>query len=299
MTSATASDYKSAVGAALAAGDSKTAETWLRYGLDAYPRDAEMLTLGAKFEQLRGNSGRAADYFRASLAALPPSDPGAELANELSQPVPIVRLPKPAEPQDLVTLLGSTGTDGLDAGAQSAPPARPYLPNYGNLSGEAPVQVNGGGVYNGTSSVVPSYRANPESRRSQAPAEKGRLRDYVPQASNSQPAVSGYDSPPLQASAAMPGGQSSQDFQRQQIQLLTEQAQAQQPPISAVQQQETYGPTFPMYRRRRTPATLLRPSRSSLGITAPATHHSRVKSPTFCLRRGICRTPGPLRAPAP
>jgi hypothetical protein len=208
--------------------------------------------------------------------------------------LPIVRLPKPVEPQDLATLLGSTGTDGLDAGAQSAPPARPYLPNYGNLSGEAPVQVNGGGVYNGTSSVVPSYMANPGSRRSQAPAEKGRLRDYVPQASNSQPAVSGYDSPPLQASAAVPGDQSSQDFQHQQIQRLTEQAQAQQPPISAVPQQETYGPYVPYM-----PPTHLRPSRSSLGITAPATHHSRVKSPTFCLRRGICRTPGPLRAPAP
>src|SRR6185369_16646774 len=83
----------SAVGAALAANDSKDAETWLRYGLDQYPRDAEILTLAAKFEQARGNSGRAADYFKASLAALPPGDPGAELANELSQPAPTNRLP--------------------------------------------------------------------------------------------------------------------------------------------------------------------------------------------------------------
>ncbi len=86
MTAATASDYKSAVGAALASGDNKDAEAWLRYGLDAYPKDAQMLTLGARFEQARGNNGRAADYFRASLAALPPGDPGSELATELSQP---------------------------------------------------------------------------------------------------------------------------------------------------------------------------------------------------------------------
>ncbi len=88
MTAASASDYKSAVGAALQAGDTKIAETWLRYGLDAYPKDAEMLKLGAQFEQARGDSGRAAEYFRASLAAMPPGDPGAELANELSQPLP-------------------------------------------------------------------------------------------------------------------------------------------------------------------------------------------------------------------
>ena len=61
--------------------------------------------LGAKFEQARGDSGRAAEYYRASLAAMPPGDPGAELANELSQPLPVARLPKPAEPQDLATLL--------------------------------------------------------------------------------------------------------------------------------------------------------------------------------------------------
>ncbi len=126
MTSATASDYKSAVGAALAAGDSKIAETWLRYGLDAYPRDAEMLNLGAKFEQARGNSGRAADYFRASLAALPPGDPGAELANELSQPMPVVRLPKPAEPQDLATLLGSY-RDGWAGPGNAKRSSRPPL----------------------------------------------------------------------------------------------------------------------------------------------------------------------------
>ena len=134
MTAATASEYKSAVGAALAANDTKIAETWLRYGLDAYPRDADMLTLGARFEQARGNSSRAADYFRASLAALPPGDPGAELAAELSQSSPVVRLPAAKQPQDLATLLSSPSDNG-DAGSQDAQPAKPYLPNYGNAYG--------------------------------------------------------------------------------------------------------------------------------------------------------------------
>jgi cellulose synthase operon protein C len=239
MTSATASDYKSAVGAALAAGDSKIAETWLRYGLDAYPKDAEMLNLGAKFEQLRGNSGRAADYFRASLAAMPPGDPGAELANELSQPVPVARLPKPAEPQDLATLLSSPDPNGSDTVAPPAPPAQPYLPNYNNIYGQAPVQLSP------QSSVVPSYMANPASRNSKQ--AHSTLGDYVPQAATVSPPTS---SSLLSAStspyspAVTTGDLSSQDFQRQQITRLTQEAQAEQPPISAAPQ-ETYGPYVP------------------------------------------------------
>jgi cellulose synthase operon protein C len=241
MTSATASDYKSAVGAALAAGDSKIAETWLRYGLDAYPKDAEMLNLGARFEQLRGNSGRAADYFRASLAAMPPSDPGAELANELSQPVPVARLPKPAEPQDLATLLSTPDPNGQDPAAQPAPPPPPYLPNYTNIYGQAPVQVSP------QSSVVPSYMANPASRNTKR--ANSTLGDYVPQAATTSPPL--ITSPPLQSASTSPyspaattGDLSSQDFQRQQILRLTQEAQAEQPPISAAPQ-ETYGPYVP------------------------------------------------------
>ena len=111
---------------------------WLRYGLDAYPKDAEMLKLGAQFEQARGDSGRAAEYYRASLKALPPADPGAELAAELSQPMPVARLPKPVEPQDLATLLRSS--DDRVGTQQNAQPAQPYLPSFGNVNGQAPVE---------------------------------------------------------------------------------------------------------------------------------------------------------------
>ena len=197
MTAATASDYKSAVGAALASGDTKDAETWLRFGLDAYPKDAQMLNLGARFEQARGNSGRAADYFRASLAALPPGDPGAELATELSQPMPAVRLPSATQSQDLASLLSSGGDDGLNGGTQNAENARPYLPSYSNTSGEAPVQLPGSSAYNG-GSVVPSYMANPASRTSQAPSGRSTLKDYVPQAGVSQPSLGDLGPPPSQ-----------------------------------------------------------------------------------------------------
>ena len=185
MTAATSADYKAAVGAALASGDQKSAETWLRYGLDAYPRDAEMLKLGAKFEQAHGNSGRAADYFRASLAAEPPSDPGAELAGELSLPSPsrAGSLPGSAQSKDLATLLGETVASTPDALTQQAPAARPYLPSYNNVSGQAPVDLAPGTYTSGT--AVPSYMTNSTSRTSALPpaSRTGRLRDYAPQAS--------------------------------------------------------------------------------------------------------------------
>ena len=216
MTAATSSDYKSAIGAALAAGDQKSAETWLRYGLDAYPKDAQMLTLGAKFEQAHGNSGRAADYFRASLAALPPGDPGAELAGELSQPTPAAKLPSATQSQDLATLLSQGTSDPVNDGAvRQAQDDRPYLPNYGNLSGQAPVQLNGTSSYSSTTNVVPAYMANPASRLGQTPTTgRSTLRDFVPQASVTQPALPGGEPPAVTASVSAPEGAAPTSYPR-------------------------------------------------------------------------------------
>ena len=260
MTAATASDYKAAVGAALASDDPKDAETWLRFGLDAYPRDADMLTLAAKFEQARGNSTRAADYFRASLAALPPSDPGAELATELSRPMPVTLLPTPAQPQDLATLLSTPGNDAVDAGTQSTQPSAPYLPSFGNAYGQAPVQIN---QQNGHSSVVPSYMANPAARNRNTPTTLG---SYSSQVSASEsatrpattfnpytPSTAATTTAPL-FSPAIPvtsttsdltANFATDDYQRRQIQRANQQAQSQQPPLSSVPQPEIFGNFVP------------------------------------------------------
>jgi tetratricopeptide (TPR) repeat protein len=69
MQDATAGDYQGAIGAALAANDKAQAELWLRPALDRYPQDPAILSLAARFEQARGDNDRAAEYFRASLAA--------------------------------------------------------------------------------------------------------------------------------------------------------------------------------------------------------------------------------------
>ena len=206
LNAAPAADYKAAVGAALAAQDMKDAETWLRFGLEQYPKDSQMLSLAAKFEEARGDTNRAADYYRASLDAMPASDPGAELAAELSHPSPDAgRLPSNAQPQDLAGLL-QPGIN--DASGRMAPPrAAPYLPGYGNYMGNAPVSAPGQGfeydmqqppVYTPSPApVVPSYMTAPQSAvpgsgPGSAPAapidrSRPRLQDYVPQASATEP----------------------------------------------------------------------------------------------------------------
>jgi len=267
MTSASAADYKSAVGAALAAGDTKSAETWLRFGLDQYPKDAQMLILGAKFEQARGDNTRAAEYYRASLAAMPPADPGAELADELSQPAPVPnRLPSATQPQDIANLLAPGSADtSLDTApaAQTVQSSAPYLPAYSNVYGSAPVQLtgsNGGangyspnqganqgapnqGAGQGFGNAVPPYMANPtpppQTRRGPAT-----LKDYVPPIEQPEGGYAipqeqqqeqylpyagpgGGQLPPQPSALSGQGGLSEQAYQQEQIRILTQQAQGQ------------------------------------------------------------------------
>ena len=157
MASASVGDYRIAVGAALSANDNKDAESWLRYALKAYPDDPQLLILAAHFEQSRGNARRAIDYYQHSLKAMPPADPGVDLATELSAPPPL-RLPGPDQSQDLSTLLAPG-----PASSAAAQRGQPYLPSYGNIFGVAPEAQPGGGV-------VPPYMTNPDFNRGPAPA---------------------------------------------------------------------------------------------------------------------------------
>ncbi len=154
MSSASAADYEAAVGAALAGGDNKDAEIWLRYALAAYPADPQILILGAKFEQARGDTARAIKYYRASLKAMPPASPGSKMAEELGIPAPSapLSLPNADEPQALSVLLAPGAADSaLPAGLQGVP----YLPSYSN---QVPLPP-----YDGTSRVVPPYMTNPDA----------------------------------------------------------------------------------------------------------------------------------------
>jgi tetratricopeptide (TPR) repeat protein len=241
MTAATASDYKSAVGAALAAGDMKNAEIWLHLGLDTYPKDAGMLRLGARFEQGRGNDARAIDSYHASLAAQPSADPSSELAAELSQPQPTGNLPSPGQPQDLATLLSGSNQEIT---AQNAAPPPPSPASSTNASGQTPVQAPG------SSNVVPSYMTNPSDRSGQqAPSNSSTLGNPVPQSSNSQPPIDpSHDrngTTPAQAPAEPSHSPASQPAELASQGTAHPVQQAQSQPLNAAPQQEVYGAYVP------------------------------------------------------
>ena len=86
MEDATADDYQGAIGAALAANDKVQAETWLRQGLGKYPNSYQILSMAARFEQARGDTQRAAAYWRAAIAATPKVSATDRLAHDLAYP---------------------------------------------------------------------------------------------------------------------------------------------------------------------------------------------------------------------
>jgi cellulose synthase operon protein C len=132
---ATAADFQGAVSAALAAGDKSQAEEWLRQALERYPNDYRVLGAAARFEQARGDNERAADYWRAALASLPPRSPTDRLAHELAYPDADTKPRKAATAKDLARLLNPD--DEPFARTVQLPP----LPSYGPdpYLGKAPV----------------------------------------------------------------------------------------------------------------------------------------------------------------
>ena len=125
MTAASSADYQTAVSAALAAGDNKDAEIWLRYGLAKYPADPQILLLGAQFEQARGDATQAMKYYRASLKALPPAKPAGKPETLPGSPAPVT-LPGATPAQDLSMLLAPPSTDATPA---VAPQSGAYAPS--------------------------------------------------------------------------------------------------------------------------------------------------------------------------
>ncbi|MDR3725113.1 MAG: cellulose synthase subunit BcsC-related outer membrane protein [Terracidiphilus sp.] len=105
MQDATSGDFQGAVGAALTANDKAQAEIWLRQALDRYPRDSAVLQLAARYEQARGDNQRAAEYYRASLAAMPSASPVDRLAHTLAYPEQDSRPHKAVTAADLQRLL--------------------------------------------------------------------------------------------------------------------------------------------------------------------------------------------------
>jgi tetratricopeptide (TPR) repeat protein len=89
---AAAEDLERAIDAALTAGDNPQAQQWLEPALARFPRDPHLLSLASRYEQAIGNGPRAAEFYRASLAAMRstprPKSPSKELAHLAVYPAP-------------------------------------------------------------------------------------------------------------------------------------------------------------------------------------------------------------------
>lgn len=125
MDDASALDLQGAIGAALAANDRMQAEIWLRQALQRFPNNAGILGMAARFEQARGDKQRAADYWRAAIAAMPAGSPANRLAHQLDYPEVSSRTQKAVTPNDLQRLL-DPGNEPF-AKVTKLPP----LPSYG------------------------------------------------------------------------------------------------------------------------------------------------------------------------
>ncbi len=105
MQDASAGDFEGAIGAALGANDKGQAEVWLRQALDRFGTDPGILALAARYEQARGDNERAADYYRASLAAMPKVSPVDRLAHVLVYPEQDTKIHRAVTAADLQHLL--------------------------------------------------------------------------------------------------------------------------------------------------------------------------------------------------
>jgi len=137
LQDATSGDFQGAIGAALAANDKAQAEIWLREAMDRYPRDPAILTLAAQYEQARGDSGRAADYYRASIAVMPRVTPVDRLAHILVNPDEDTKTHKAVTAADLEKLLDPNSEPFQKT------TKLPALPAYGAdpYAGTAPVML--------------------------------------------------------------------------------------------------------------------------------------------------------------
>ncbi len=145
MTHATSQLYESAIGAALAARDMRQAQAWLQSALDQYKNNSSILRLAAQYEQARGNSDRAAAYYRAALDAMGPSGvPGVIF----TKPGNDTGVPGSLSPeQQLMQLLAPGGRvarsnmpsdssmsgEGAEVSWQDAPPVKP-VPTLGDFA---------------------------------------------------------------------------------------------------------------------------------------------------------------------
>ncbi len=123
LSAATLPQYQAAIGSALAANDSKDAELWLQAAMDRYQDDATLLKMAAQYEQARGDSRKAAAYYRAALQVMR-TNPGAGDGSGMA--VSGSGAPADSAAQDLMRMLAPPAPRST---MRTAPAEQEDLPN--------------------------------------------------------------------------------------------------------------------------------------------------------------------------
>ena len=137
MDDATPGDFDGSISAAMGAGDMAQAEIWLRMALARYPNNPQVLGLAARFEQARGNSERAAAFWRAALAAMPPGSAIEPLPGVVKNAPGMYESPQPGDTRKLLDPRLDPDL-GPGDGAQSSPSAQVPLPAWQQPQPAAP-----------------------------------------------------------------------------------------------------------------------------------------------------------------
>ena len=174
MQDATAGDFQAAIGAALAANDKAQAELWLRQALERFGKNPAILALAARYEQARGDNQRAADYWRASLAAMPQATPADRLAHTLVYPDQDMKARRAVTAADLQHLLDPNYEPFQKT--TKVPP----LPAYGAdpYGGRAPVDLS-------QPQPAPQQKPAPQQNQWTEPPSNADVPTSNPQAANS------------------------------------------------------------------------------------------------------------------
>jgi tetratricopeptide (TPR) repeat protein len=124
-----AADFQNAITAALAASDDRTADTWLKRALQKFPNEPQILLLKARFEQARGNTNRAREYYQQSLKDMPPENrAGNEAALPAAGSVNGERLAALLAPQGAEAVVPTAPTLSLSVTASNPATVAPEQP---------------------------------------------------------------------------------------------------------------------------------------------------------------------------
>ena len=116
---ATAADYLSAVGAGIAAHETRVAETWLKEGVAKYPTDTELLSMAGKQAAAKGDFKKAESFWRVALQGID-SQAQEKVAETLRSGPDGIKNLKPGDPTDdlgTVLLSRAQSSSATDASA--------------------------------------------------------------------------------------------------------------------------------------------------------------------------------------